>query len=345
LASKQEIVVNGRAMARRMTGVERYTLEVARCLGSRLRVIRPSRAIQGPAGHLWEQLILPLHITRAAVLWSPANSGPVRVRRQVVSIHDLSPIEHPEWFRPSFARLYRLLLPRLVARTRAVIVPSNYTKRRLLDCFPNAAYKIFVVPEGVDQAHFYPRERAEVEGLRRRRNLPEEYVLAVGSLQPRKNLPGLLAAWESVQAKRPSLALVIAGAHGPQFRTPPLTASTPGVRFLGYVPEKELPALYSGAMSYVCASFEEGFGLTVLEAMACGAPVVASRFGALPELVDQAGLLIDPRSRRELAARLERLTSDAELRAELTVRARERAQSFTWEKTARRIGELLYAAA
>jgi glycosyltransferase involved in cell wall biosynthesis len=306
LASKQEIVVNGRAMARRMTGVERYTLEVARCLGSRLRVIRPSRAIQGPAGHLWEQLILPLHITRAAVLWSPANSGPVRVRRQVVSIHDLSPIEHPEWFRPSFARLYRLLLPRLVARTRAVIVPSNYTKRRLLDCFPNAAYKIFVVPEGVDQAHFYPRERAEVEGLRRRRNLPEEYVLAVGSLQPRKNLPGLLAAWESVQAKRPSLALVIAGAHGPQFRTPPLT---------------------------------------VLEAMACGAPVVASRFGALPELVDQAGLLIDPRSRRELAARLERLTSDAELRAELTVRARERAQSFTWEKTARRIGELLYAAA
>lgn len=342
---KQEIIVNGRAMMRRVTGVERYTLETTRCLKGHLRVIRPTRAIQGPAGHLWEQFILPLHISGAAVLWSPANSGPVRVGRQVVSIHDLSPIEHPEWFQPSFARLYRLLLPRLVARTRAVIVPSNYTKRRLLDCFPNAAYKVFVVPEGVDQAHFYPRRRVEIDSLRRRRNLPEEYVLAVGSLQPRKNLAGLLAAWKAVQASRPGLALVIAGAVGSQFRRPQLNASTPGVRFLGYVPEEDLPVLYSGAISYVCASFEEGFGLTVLEAMACGAPVIASRSGALPELVDQASLLFDPQCRRELANRIERLAGDTELRSELAARARERAQYFTWEKTARRIGELLYAAA
>ena len=251
--------MNGRAMARRVTGVERYTLEVARCFEGRLRVIRPPITIQGLAGHLWEQLILPLQVSGAAVLWSPANSGPVWVDRQVVTIHDLSPIENPQWFRPSFARLYRLLIPRLVARAKTVIVPSSYTKRRLLKNYSHAAGKVFVVPEGVNHIHFYPRRRAEIAGLRKRRSLPETFILAVGSLQPRKNLAGLLAAWEDVRTKRPDLALVIAGGLGYQFKTLLLNANIPGVHFLGYVPEEDLPVLYSAALSYVCASFEEGF--------------------------------------------------------------------------------------
>jgi glycosyltransferase involved in cell wall biosynthesis len=343
LVVKQEIVMNGRAMRRRVTGVERYALEVARRLAGRLRVILPSIAFQGLVGHLWEQLILPLHVSGTAVLWSPANSGPVRVERQVVTIHDLSPIDHPEWFRPSFARLYRLLLPRLVECARAVIVPSNFTERRLLESYPNAAGKVFVVPQGVNQDHFYPRPHAETKRLRRQRSLPEKFFLAVGSLQPRKNLAGLLATWESVRAERPDLALIIAGGFGSPFKPPILNTHVPGVRLLGYVPEDELPVLYSAALGYICASFEEGFGLTVLEAMACGTPVIAARSGALPELLGTTGLLFDPQASNELAASIEKLVGDPGLQSELATGALVRARSFPWEKTANRIGELLHA--
>lgn len=338
-------MINGRALGRRITGVERYTVEITHCLGARARVIRPGSAVQGLAGHLWEQLFLPLYMSRGGLLWSPANSGPIQVEQQVVTVHDLSPLEHPEWFRPAFTRYYQMLLPRLVARARAVIVPSNYTKTRLLEIFSDMEHKVTVIPEGVNRSHFYPRQRVEIERMRVRWGLPEDFILVVGSLQPRKNISGLLEAWKLADLNISSLGLVLVGTCGDQFPPQSDFKNRRGVRFLGYVPEEDLPALYSAASGYVCASFEEGFGLTVLEAMACGAPVIASRSGGLPELLDQSGLLFNPQSLSDLAMCIERLVNEPELRVELATRGYERAKGFTWRKSAESVWGLLDAVA
>ena len=113
-----EFVVNGRFEGRRLTGVERYGTEILRCLGTRVKVIKPRRPLAGMRGHVWEQLSLPRLLEGAELLWSPANTGPLAVRRQVITIHDLSVLDHPEWFAPSFRLWYMFLLPRLAAERR-----------------------------------------------------------------------------------------------------------------------------------------------------------------------------------------------------------------------------------
>jgi glycosyltransferase involved in cell wall biosynthesis len=336
-----EVIVNGRSLRRRLTGVERYTHQVLRQFGDRVRVIRPPQALAGPLGHAWEQLCLPLSVRPGAVLWSPANTGPLAVSRQVITIHDLSPLDHPEWFHPAFARLYGALLPRLVAQSLAVIVPSRFTRERL-STYPWARQAaIFVVPGGVNQAFFCPRSPHEVEAVRGRYGLPGEYLLAVGSLQPRKNLSALLAAWKTLSASRSQLSLVIVGASAPHFRSARRPQAPPGVHFLGYVPDYDLPALYSGALALVSPSLYEGFGLPLLEAMACGTPLAASDCGASPELAAGCGLLFDPRQPLAIADCLARLVEDPDLRRDLARSGLARARSFDWSRTAQSIWDVM----
>jgi glycosyltransferase involved in cell wall biosynthesis len=335
------VIVNGRSLRRRLTGVERYTGEVLHQLKDRVQVIRPPQALAGPVGHAWEQLCLPLSVGPDAILWSPANTGPLAVSRQVITIHDLSPLDHPEWFHPVFARLYGTLLPRLVAQSLAVIVPSRFTRERL-QAYPWARQAaIFVVPAGVDRAFFYPRSLHEVQAIRERYGFPGEYLLAVGSLQPRKNLSALLAAWEPLTASRPQLSLAIVGAAAPHFRSALRAPAPPGVRFMGYVPDRDLPALYSGALALVSPSLYEGFGLPLLEAMACGAPLAVSDCGALPELAAGCGLLFDPHRPQAIADCLARLVEDPHLRRDLARCGLARAGGFDWSRTARSIWEVL----
>jgi glycosyltransferase involved in cell wall biosynthesis len=332
-----KVIVNGRSLARQLTGVERFSGQVLRHLKGRVRVIQPPKRLAGPVGHAWEQFYLPLMVGRRAILFSPANTGPLLVSHQVIMIHDLSALDHPQWFRPAFARLYRTLLPRLVDRSLAVIVPSRFTRRRLL-AYPWAdPQTIFVVPAGVDRAFFYPRSPGEVDAVRRRYGLSGEYFLAVGSLQPRKNLTALLSAWKHLAADRPHLSLVIVGAPAAHFARQVLDPLPPGVRFLGYLPDRDLPALYSGALALVSPSLYEGFGLPLLEAMACGTPVAASHCGALPELVDGCGLFFDPHRPQDIATCLERLAADRHLRLELGASGLERSRRYDWDQTARSI--------
>lgn len=331
------VVVNGRSLARQLTGVERYSVQVLRHLKGRVRILQPPKRLSGPVGHAWEQFYLPLMVGRRAILFSPANTGPLLVSRQVITIHDLSALDHPEWFHPAFACLYHTLLPRLVARSLAVIVPSRFTRQRLL-AYPWADPRtIFVAPAGVDRAFFYPRSPAEVEAVRRRYSLSGEYFLAVGSLQPRKNLTALLAAWKRMAAEQPHLGLVLVGASAEHFARQVLDPVPAGVRFLGYLPDRDLPALYSGALALVSPSLYEGFGLPLLEAMACGTPVAASHCGALPELVDGCGLLFDPHRPQDIAACLERLAADHHLRVDLGASGLQRSRRYDWGQTARSI--------
>lgn len=330
--------VNGRFLTRRVTGVERYGREILRRLDGRARVVRPGRQASGARGHLWEQFVLPGRVRAEAgeLLWSPANTGPLAVRRQILTLHDISALEHPEWYAPAFGWWYRRLLPRLVRRVACVVTDSRYMQEKITARFSLPPGAVRLVPGGVDPARFRP-DQPPLPGL------PPRYVLFVGSRQPRKNLATLLRAWELIAPRHPSVFLVIAGETGAVFRPAGLKADVARVILPGYVPEASLPGLYAGALVFTLPSFDEGFGLPVLEAMACGTPVIAAHAGALPEVAGDAALWFDPRDPVALAAHLDRALRDEDLRLRLRAKGLERVQAFSWQRSAQMLWELFEA--
>ncbi len=329
----QAIAVNGRFEGRRITGVERYASEILRCLGDQVRIIKPRPGLRGLRGHLWEQFLLPFLVSKNEILWSPANSGPLVVSHQVATIQDLSPLEHPEWFRADFAAWYRLFLPILARRVRRVLVSSQYVKRMMEVRL--GVKNAFVTSAGVDSKFFHPDARQnEYE-------LPEKYILFLGSLEPRKNLPALLHAWEKISKDCADTWLIIAGDIGSVFHHVTLPSFTNRTRFLGYIPEVYLPGLYAGATLFVLPSIEEGFGLPALEAMACGTAVITSNAGALPEIVGDSAALINPLHYEEIGEAMLTLLSSEQLRTDLRQKGLEHAREFTWERAAEKVWEVL----
>jgi glycosyltransferase involved in cell wall biosynthesis len=303
--------------------------------------------MQGVKGHLWEQAVLPT-VVRKGLLWSPANSGPLTVRRQVLTVHDVASIEHPEWYNRAFAAWYRWMTPKLVHRVQRVITVSEFSKRRILELTGIDESRVVVIPVGVD-ARFCPRPSQEVERARQALKIPSpHYVLSVSTLEPRKNLQRLLSAWASCASDIPDdLWLVIAGADGAGrvFSCPEISSVPPRVRITGFVADRDLPALYSGALALAYVSLYEGFGLPALEAMACGTiPLVASNT-ALPEVVGDAGLLVNPFDSEAIAAGLKRIVEESDLRDYLKIRAIERSKHFSWERTADLTWNVLHAEA
>lgn len=330
-----------------MTGVERYASEVLARFTDRARVIAPSRPADGLRGHAWEQLVLPRLAGREALLWSPANTGPLAVRRQVVTIHDVSPLDHPEWFERRFAAWYRWLLPRLARRVRRIITDSVFSKARIVDRLDVPEEHVVPIACGV-AGRFAPATPDAVEAVRARHALGRPYVLTVGSLQPRKNLPALFDAWTRLRRTTTGgldLDLVVAGAGRANFRSRGLAAVPDGVRLMGFVDDEELPALYTGALCVVLPSRYEGFGLTALEAMACGTPLVIAAGTATSEVTGGAALEVDAASGEAIAGAIERLRSDEALRAALGRRGRDQARPYTWDRTAGDVWRVLEEAA
>ncbi len=333
------MVVNGRFKQRELSGVERYAGEIAsRLPGS--RVVSPHFRPQGLRGHIWEQVVLPRLVGRD-LLWSPANTGPVLVSNQVVTIHDTNAIDHPEWYRPAVAGWYRLLLPLLARRVRKVLTVSNYARQKLIETFRLAPERIEVIYPGVDPAQFYPVSDKERTEYLSRIGITQPYLLFLGSLAGGKNLDRLAQAWQQVSAGFPTVELVIAGRPGAVFSRGSGYFQASRLKLLGPVAEKDLASLYSGALACVCPSPWEGFGLTALEAMACGTPVIAARAGALPETVGTAGELIDPGDGDSLAEAILHLLTDQDCWQEYRQRGLANARLFPWERTAGRVLEEL----
>lgn len=319
-----QVVINGRFLARRVTGVERYGREILRCIGDGSQI--ESTHWQGWKGHAWEQFILPTRLDRKSVLWSPANAGPLMVRRQALTIHDLSPLDHPEWFQPSFAVWYRLFLPMLARRVQKVFTPSEYVKDKVSRRF--GLNNVTVTPNGVDHSLFHPGAE------QRQFDLPPSYIMFAGTLEPRKNLGRLLHAWKYIKHEFKEMWLMIVGVRGSVFKTIPVAREMERVRFLGYVDDETLAGLYANASLFVLPSQDEGFGLPALEAMASGTPVIVSDGGALPEVVGDAGMIFCLSDVNRLRNTLTACLSDAELRTELRRRGLERAEKFSWQSTA-----------
>lgn len=301
-------------------------------------------ALRTPPHHRFEQLALALELLplRADVLHSPDFIPPFRrTCPAVITVHDLGFLRFPETL-DAAARRYYGQTERAVRSAEAIVVPSVATASDLRTRFGVPDEKIAVIPHGVADL-FQPAEPAVVERLRARLGLAGPYLLFVGTIEPRKGLDTLLRAFARLAPRAAganALSLVLAGRRGwldqPIFDLVERLGLGEQVRFLDALADAELPALYTGAEALVLPSRYEGFGLPVLEAMACGAPVVCSTAGALPEVAGDAALLVEPEDDAGLAATLERLRADAGLRADLRARGLARAAGFRWEESARR---------
>ncbi len=288
---------------------------------------------------LWEQLFLPGLVRRAAVdlvhglhLVGPmASTCPF-----VVTVHDLSFLFFPQNF-PSLKRLYLRTLTRWsVRRARRIIAISENTKRDVVQQYGLSPEKVDLVYYGLDPI-FQPLPKEALAGFRARQGLPEQFILFVGTLEPRKNVSRLVEAYARLSEPRPPLILV--GGKGwlydEVFARVEALGLSGCVHFAGYVPGKELPWWYNAATLFVYPSLYEGFGLPPLEAMACGTPVVSSDVSSLPEVVGQAGLLVDPTDVEDLAGAMGQALADSGLRDEMGAAGLAQARRFSWREAAR----------
>ena len=330
------IVINTRSLTAALTGVQRYVAELVALLGERVTKVSPCTPLQGGAGHVWEQVKLPL-LVKGRLLWSPANSGPIMLARQVVTVHDIAVLDHPQWFNARFVAWYRWMMPLLVRRAVHVIAVSEFTKRRLVEVTGVHESRVSVVPNGVD-GRFNVRPREEVAMLRRRLGIPSSsYVLSLSTLEPRKNLAGQLEAWSRCVSHLPGdVWLVISGSKGKEHVFGKLHSQNvpPRVHFTGYVKDEDLPALYSGAIAFLYPSFYEGFGLPVLEAMATGTVPIVSNSTAPREVAGDAGIMVDPHNHDSIASAIVRVVREDRWRAELCHRSVRRSEGFSWDRTA-----------
>jgi glycosyltransferase involved in cell wall biosynthesis len=267
---------------------------------------------------------------------------PTRARLVVVTVHDLAYRLYPETA-PHSTRRWLRRIDDSVRRAARILVPSESTKRDLVDLYPVEPERVTVTHLGVDAEVFRAPADEAVGRIRGRFGIDRPYFLYVGGIEPRKNLPRLVQAFAGLPE---DVALVIAGAsvhwnpEGWNLLRPSLEALPPDVRrrviLTGYVTEAQKVALLGGAVALVYPSLYEGFGLPVAEALACGAPVVTSNVSALPEVVGDAALLVDPDDPEALRDGMRRVLEDEGLRRRLADAGPLRAASFTWEDTARK---------
>jgi glycosyltransferase involved in cell wall biosynthesis len=266
--------------------------------------------------------------------------GPVAALRTglplVLTIHDMLPWRYPEMFGRVAVARQRLLVGRVARSADRILVGAEYTRRDVVEYLDVSPRRVEVVPHGVD-ARFTPRQTDPLRLAHRFGIPPGPFVLWVGTLEPRKNLASLLRAFALVRRRAPETSLVLVGEWGLADAEVERDLDQLGRSVIrpGFVTDEELSILYSATTCFVFPSLYEGFGLPPLEAMACGTPVMASKAASLPEVVGDAGLLVDPLESEQMAAALERRILDEGLRADLRRRGLERTAGFTWEAAAR----------
>ena len=263
---------------------------------------------------------------------------PLRDIPTVLTVHDLIFERFPQYHKRLNHFFLTHTMPLFTRRATALITISRASRRDLVALYGVSAEKIHVIYEA-PAPHFRPQPADVVDAVRQRYGLPERYVLTVGTIEPRKNLVRLLNAFERARDQGLVDALVVVGQRGwlyeDFFHRLEESPARAAVIMPGFVPDADLAALYAGATVFALPSLYEGFGLPVLEAMACGAPVLTSRAGALPEVGGDAAMYVDPEDVDAIAAGLEQYLRDRDLRAEMRKRGFEQAAKFSWEKTAR----------
>lgn len=289
-----------------------------------------------------EQYMLPVELLRFQLSllhctdFIPPLHTPIPT---VITVHDLAFLHYPHFLTAESAAYYSQI-DRAVRAARHIIVPSESTKRDVVGMLGVRANKISVIYEAAAEI-FRPLPIAETQAeMQAQFNIPQSYILFVGTIEPRKNISGLLNAFHGLRATygHSETGLVIAGGTGWLYEeTLEMVRKLdlePSVHFLGRVSDETLHKLYVGARLHVHPAHYEGFGLPPLEAMACGTPTIVSNVSSLPEVVSDAALLVDPNSWEEITVAMHRLLSDAALHAELRQKGLQRASCFSWQRAA-----------
>lgn len=275
------------------------------------------------------------------IFWVPSNNfiSWSDQPRKIITCHDLSWKLLPRFY-SSKGRLWHKLikLERLYQQADIILAVSENTKNDLIDLDRGLAGKIRVTPLGVDKKIVSLADR---ERVRRHYQLPDKFILYIGNIEPRKNLPATLASFEKIKSRHQGLRLVIVGGtgwhQGYYRKIIRLIKNNPKVKYLGYLPEADKFPLLSLAKVFLYPSFYEGFGLPPLEAMSQGCPVVVSNNSSLPEVVGAAGLLIDPHNVNQITAAVDEILTDEDLREDLINKGKKRALQFEWTKTAQQM--------
>lgn len=312
---------------------------------------RPTAVTPRNWARLWHRARLPYPVEaltgRVALLHATDFTLPPTLpgTRTLLTVHDLSFVRVPETASPPLKAYLDAVVPRSVRRADHVLADSMATRDDLIALYDTPPEKITVLWSGVD-ARFAPvNDASKLDAVRDRYHLPTgPFLLSVGTVQPRKNYTRLIEALARLRHEIPQLGLVIAGGKGwledPIYTALDQFGLREAVIFTGFADDADLPALYTLAHVVALPSLYEGFGLPVLEAMACGTPVVTSNLSSLPEVAGEAALLVNPLDVDELTDALKRLISDEALRAALRERGLARSEPFTWERAARQLRDI-----
>lgn len=286
--------------------------------------------------HFWEQIELPRYLKQkgSPLLLNLCNTAPLFYKRSIVCIHDIAFQVNPKWFSTSFVSLYKFLIPKIARRSLKVITVSNFSKKSIATYIGIPESEIEVVYNSI-AAVFLNHGVNRPAGFK-------DYVLAVSSIDPRKNLISLVRAFKQLNNK--SLRLVIVGAESKVFADAALKKEIQdgsSIVFTGYLSDTELAALYKNAIMFVYPSLYEGFGIPPLEAMACGCPTIVSETSSLPEICGEASLYVNPFNIADLVSKMKLLHTDALLRKEMQERGYQRVKLYNWEKSALKLASIL----
>jgi glycosyltransferase involved in cell wall biosynthesis len=345
------------ALDRAPGGIGRYTKELIAALrraGVPLTILQAGRArhCNGTVGLPGAGLLPALltlgqveiawaaHQRRLALVHDPTGSVPLMLTRaqRVATIHDVIPYIYPETSTALDRLIYRYWLPLAVPRLDAIITESQQSKVDIVRHLSVKPEDVIVIPAAAG-TNYQPTSQAKTDHVLARHGINFPFIVYVGSIEARKNLARLLEAYAQLRCWSQKWKLVIVGARkwkfSSVFETVRRLALEPLVHFTGYIAEEDLAALYNGADLFVFPSIYEGFGLPVLEAMACGTPVITSNSSSLPEVAGDAAILVDPHDVEAIASAMRCVLEDQALRAGMRARGLARAQQFTWERTAR----------
>ena len=312
------------------------------------------RPLAWPGYPLWEQIGLPFAARHddVDILHCPANTGPLFLPRQiklVLTVHDVMYLLPYEVLPPSpslyqrLGRIYRRwIVPRVAKRADAIITVSHHSRQDILRFLQVSPERVYVIYEAPGYAFRPSLDKAKLKQVKQRYGIQERFILALGGLDPRKNTTRILQAFKKFrQQSKGDYQLVIVGLPRNGQRLFSRIAMEIGIAdriiFTGFVPEEDLVALYNGADVFLYPSLYEGFGLPVLEAMACGTPIIASTAGSIPEIAGGAALLIEPEDIEALALAIEQVLTDQALRQGLIARGFEHVKKFSWEKAAKEL--------
>lgn len=347
----RQIVFNGRFLQRSVTGVERFAVEIFREINQRIasghiselkpviavpRGTRPQESfshipyveVGRLQGYAWEQFELPLFCAGRPLL-SLCNTAPVLYKKQLVVIHDAAVYSIPQAFSASFKVVYKVMHQLLAWRGVPTATVSQFSKTDLVARFGFDEQLLQVVTEGAEHVL---RHQADSSILISHGLSPKRYVLAVSSMAAHKNFKLVLEALKQMPGQ--SFQVAIAGGANPAVFGDVSMQGAEQVKWLGYVSDAQLRALYENALCFVFPSVYEGFGIPPLEAMTCGCPVLASSAASIPEVCGDAALYFDPHDASSLANSLQQIATDEALREDLSMRGRMRAQQFSWGKAA-----------